>query len=262
MIEGFRSAAPDELRTIAAALRAHRLPAPLTELALAPYLSRTKALASTLISLTSEGLSSEHLALFLDSIASERDSRSEADEAVELVSTGPEAAGYPTRDTRIVVRDLFRQARESVLVAGYAVYQGREVFQTLAERMDAQPGLKVRMFLDVQRPYGDTSSESELLRHFAHRFRTVEWPGARLPEVYYDSRSLNPEARKRTSLHAKCVVVDDRVAFISSANFTEAAQVRNIEIGALIRSERFARQLAVHFMALADHQDLKRLPGI
>jgi phosphatidylserine/phosphatidylglycerophosphate/cardiolipin synthase-like enzyme len=37
---------------------------------------------------------------------------------------------------------------------------------------------------------------------------------------------------------------------VTSANFTEAAQTRNIEVGALIRSERFAIRLADHFEAL------------
>jgi phosphatidylserine/phosphatidylglycerophosphate/cardiolipin synthase-like enzyme len=157
---------------------------------------------------------------------------------------------------------LFRQAEQSVLVAGYAVYQGRDVFQALAERMDAEPRLQVRMFLDVQRGHGETSSSSEILRRFVHRFRTQEWPGPRLPEVYYDPRSLDDEGPKRASLHAKCIVADERIAFISSANFTEAAQVRNIEVGAIVRSVPFARQLAGYFLALAERHALERLPGI
>ncbi len=149
-----------------------------------------------------------------------------------------------------------------MLIAGYAVYQGRAVFRALAERMDANTDLSVQMFLDVQRSHGDTSAPSEILRRFANRFRTQEWPGTRLPAIYYDPRSLDDEASTRTSLHAKCVVVDEQVAFISSANFTEAAQVRNIEVGVLIRLGSFARQLAGHFMGLADRHSLERVPGI
>ena len=84
------------------------------------------------------------------------------------------------------MRELFRQAEQSVLVAGYAVYPGRDVFEALAERMDARPELKVRMLLDVQRKRGDTSAPSDIVRRFADRFRRREWPGSRLPEVYYD----------------------------------------------------------------------------
>lgn len=262
MIEGLSSLSLDELRGLAAALRAGRLSVPLSQLALGPYLGRAAATVSpALVKLTAEGLSSEHLALFLDALASERDARGRA-VRVELVTTGPETDGSPARDTRIVVRELFRGAEESVLVAGYAIYQGRDVFGALAERMEAKPELRVRMFLDVQRTRGDTSRPSEVLRLFAHRFRTHQWPGQRLPEVYYDPRSLAPDGAERASLHAKCIVVDERVAFVSSANFTEAAQLRNIEVGVLLRSPALARQLAGHFEALADRNVLVRLPGL
>jgi phosphatidylserine/phosphatidylglycerophosphate/cardiolipin synthase-like enzyme len=150
-----------------------------------------------------------------------------------------------------VVRELFTSATESVLVAGYAVYQGREVFRSLSENMAEKPALKVALYLDVQRPHADTSSNVEVLAHFVRRFREQEWLGKRLPEVFYDPRSLNLDAKKRSSLHAKCVVVDKKVAFVSSANFTEAAHVRNIEAGVFIRSTRFASRLAHRFVALA-----------
>jgi phosphatidylserine/phosphatidylglycerophosphate/cardiolipin synthase-like enzyme len=44
--------------------------------------------------------------------------------------------------------------------------------------------------------------------------------------------------------HAKCVVVDGKRSFVSSANFTDRGQERNIEVGALIDDSRFATQLA------------------
>jgi phosphatidylserine/phosphatidylglycerophosphate/cardiolipin synthase-like enzyme len=49
------------------------------------------------------------------------------------------------------------------------------------------------------------------------------------------------------------------VAFVTSANFTEAAQTRNIEVGALIRCERFASSLAAHFSTLTEAGLLKRI---
>jgi phosphatidylserine/phosphatidylglycerophosphate/cardiolipin synthase-like enzyme len=125
--------------------------------------------------------------------------------------------------------------------------------------MQERPNLVVRLFLDVQRHPADTAIDGELLRRFAHRFRTHEWPGGQLPLLYYDPRSLSTETSKRSSLHAKCVVVDRRVAFVTSANFTEAAQTRNIEVGALIHCERFAAHLGAHFEKLAGVGLLRRL---
>jgi phosphatidylserine/phosphatidylglycerophosphate/cardiolipin synthase-like enzyme len=119
--------------------------------------------------------------------------------------------------------------------------------------------LRVNFFLDVHRPPADTSPAEDVLRRFAQRFQTHEWPGGRLPELYYDPRSLDLDALKRSSLHAKCIVVDQRMAFVTSANFTEAAQTRNIEVGALIRCERFATRLAEHFETLVIAGLLKSL---
>ena len=65
---------------------------------------------------------------------------------------------------------------------------------------------------------------------------------------------------KAASLHAKCIVVDKGLAFVSSANFTEAAQTKNIEVGVLIRSPAFARRLSEHFEILASTCAVKPVP--
>src|SRR5262249_34291790 len=157
--------------------------------------------------------------------------------AIDLVTTGPEAPGIANRDTRVVVRELFAHAESAVLLAGYAVYQGKSVFEALADRMAIRPALRVRLFLDIQRGPGDTSLSSVVVHRFAERFRTTQWPqDRRLPEVYYDPRSLDLSHHERSSMHAKCVIVDGLHVFISSANFTEAAQNRNVEVGILVRS--------------------------
>jgi phosphatidylserine/phosphatidylglycerophosphate/cardiolipin synthase-like enzyme len=104
------------------------------------------------------------------------------------------------------------------------------------------------------------SSPSELVRIFVERFARKEWPGRLLPSLYYDPRSLETDPTKRASLHAKCVVIDGQKAFISSANFTEAAQTRNIEVGVLVHSVALATRLAEHFQKLAMTGVLKPIP--
>ena len=132
-------------------------------------------------------------------------------------------------------------------MAGYAVYQGQRVFAALADRMQALPQLNVRMFLDVQRGPCDTSTHAEIVRRFVHRFQNQQWPPDRpLPKAFYDPRSLDLAPDKRACLHAKCIVVDGQSVFISSANFTEAAQERNIEVGMLVRSRSLADRIVVH----------------
>lgn len=113
------------------------------------------------------------------------------------------------------------------------------------------PKPTVQMFLNVKRPFGDTSTDGELISAFAYRFRTEHWPRDRpLPEIYFDPRSLAMEAKRKAVLHAKCVVIDGRTSFVSSANFTEAAQERNIEVGVLVRSRVIAERLIDFFATL------------
>lgn len=182
-------------------------------------------------------------------------------DAVTLVWTGPEAPGVVNRDTKVVVQELFSKAKESVLVAGFAVYQGRDVFKALATQMDSNPNLNVSMYLNVQRKHMDTTASEYLLQDFAEKFKKKDWPGKRLPEVYYDPRSLAVNTEKKAVLHAKCIVVDRKIAFVSSANFTEAAQERNIEAGVLIDAPSFAEQLEGHFDALSQSGVLVRVFG-
>lgn len=196
----------------------------------------------------------------MELIAAAIDQRPRLEQMVDLVATGPhEPAGTP-RATSVVVGDLFREAKKSVLVSGYAVRQGQKVFRDLADRMAECRTLHVRLYLDVQRTNGDTSMPEEILRRFSGRFRSTQWPLARpLPELYFDPRSVALDRSKAGSLHAKCVVVDSQRVFISSANFTEAAQERNIEIGLLLDSPILANRVAEFFERMVQVGVLQRL---
>jgi len=242
-----------DLQEIALAIRSGHLAPPDSTIALQRLVPASSApsVANDLQWLSERGFAPEQLAVALDMLIADRRARPRLDNLLELVTTGPEVAGIANRDTSVVVRDLFTNARESVLLAGYAIYQGQRVFQALADRLLAVPALKVRLFLDIQRAAGDTSAPAELITRFAERFRSQQWPTDRpLPEVYFDPRSLESDPTERACLHAKCVVVDQQTVFVSSANFTEAAQKRNLEIGLLIRSHSLASQVIHYFEEL------------
>ncbi|MHC5614999.1 MAG: hypothetical protein ACYTXA_29470 [Nostoc sp.] len=53
-----------------------------------------------------------------------------------MVWTGPEIAGSQSRDTGVVVRELFSTAKTSVLISSFAIdkkQKARELFMVLAE---------------------------------------------------------------------------------------------------------------------------------
>ncbi len=262
MTARFKNLSDQDLREIALAIRSGRLAPPYTTVALQRIISgEVAALAADLQWLSQSGFGAEQVAVALDLLRADRRARPPVEDVLELVTTGPEVSGIANRDTGVVVRELFAGARESVLVAGYAVYQGQRVFQALADRMVEIPGLKVRMFLDIQRGPGDTTASPELIRRFAERFRSYHWPKDRpLPEVFSDPRSLETDPQRRGSLHAKCVVVDGKDVFVSSANFTEAAQQRNLEVGLLIHCQPVATRVTRFFDRLLAEALLAPVP--
>jgi phosphatidylserine/phosphatidylglycerophosphate/cardiolipin synthase-like enzyme len=109
--------------------------------------------------------------------------------------------------------------------------------------------LVVALRLDLVGPEPGSPLADEVLPQSPSRWYVT---GQRLPTVYHDPRSLAPEQGKRSSLHARCVVVDRQTALVSSANFTEAAHLRNIEVGTLVHGAGFAARLVEHFEMLAD----------
>jgi hypothetical protein len=111
-------------------------------------------------------MSPQQIAAVLGLLIRDRAQRPLPEGLVDLVNTGPDVVGF-NRDTGVVVRELFANATKSVLIAGYAIYQGQQVFHSLAERMRQLPSLDVTMFLDIQRTSGDTSATGELVRRFA-----------------------------------------------------------------------------------------------
>lgn len=208
--------------------------------------------AAALIQWEEQQFTPEQIAWIIRKVINDRrQHRRVNDDDLKLVLTGPESPGLPIRDTAAVVHELFLAAQQSVVIAGYAIYHGQRVFKALAQRMAKMPDLKVRMFLDVVLSQGHTTNSVKNVDEvFADHFKTSEWPiGYPLPEVFCYTRSSTAN-NDRSPMHAKCVVVDGKTAFISSANFTDAAQERNIEVGVLIHTTSIAERLTQHFEGL------------
>lgn len=179
---------------------------------------------------------------------------------LDLVWSGPEVAGLHARDTRRVYEEIIGSAEHSLWISTYVFFDGQKAFDVLARRMDSTPGLRVTLLLNIQRKRGDTTDADHLVRKFAERFWTKEWPGSARPQLYYDPRSLELEIPGGV-LHAKAVVADGQTVFITSANLTEAALERNIELGILVRDSALAQSVNLHFQGLVEARLLKPLPS-
>lgn len=265
MSHPLRALGRSALAGLADALAAGRIGAPITRAALAPHVAEEHldGVWDALVGLERDGMAPRHLAVAVRLLVEERESGQRMSDRVELVWSPPDLDHVDARDTGVVVRELFQRATRSVLIATFALDERKKaetLFGGLAARMDADPELSVRVFANVHRRYDDPTPGPELIREFASRVRHQIWPGQRLPEVFYDPRSVEQESGRHAVLHAKAVVVDGRWTLLTSANFTEAAQERNIEAGVVLDDRRIAERVVRQFDALVQRGDLRRLP--
>jgi phosphatidylserine/phosphatidylglycerophosphate/cardiolipin synthase-like enzyme len=247
---------------LATALTAGRLQAPYAIPILESYVPSglCREIVDELNRLSVAGVAPAHIGYSLNLLAAERATVQQLRDRVEMVWTGQEIAGSESRSTAVVVRELFNTAQRSLLIASFAIDRGekaRTLFTGLAQRMYSEPALRVQMFLNVQRPYSNEEPESVLLRRFSKTFRREIWAGNRLPELFYDPRSLAIGAETKACLHAKCVVADEERLLITSANFTEAAHERNIEAGVLLADPAAAKAICAQFASLVMKSKLK-----
>jgi phosphatidylserine/phosphatidylglycerophosphate/cardiolipin synthase-like enzyme len=100
-------------------------------------------------------------------------------------------------------------------------------------------------------------SEGQLTSDAIKAFRGV--PATRMRLYYWP---LAQRERNQTGfpgkLHAKCAIVDD-VALVGSANLTDAAFNRNMELGLLVRSPVVVTTLVEHFEELIRRGVLARV---
>ncbi|QAT87945.1 Cardiolipin synthase C [Corallococcus coralloides] len=209
-----------DLERLQAALAGRRLSFPLSRLGIQG--EGLELLADEALSLNALGRDAA-LAV-LDAVLAERRNGTRRP---ELVWTGPESRWSGARDTAVVLADLFRGATTTVLLAGFAFDHAADVLRPLHEAM--QRGVSCRLFADA---------------HVAAGFLREHWPfGPPFPERY----GFAPAKGVFASLHAKCVVVDGRRVFVTSANFTDRGQTRNVEVGVLLDDAQLAAVLEAQF---------------
>ncbi len=249
---------------MAAALHSGRLKPPYTAFAVAewaPQVSR-EFLAAELCSLSGAGFTPETLAITLKILAEEAAVRQRALDQVQLVWTSPDEEGPHVRDTSVVVRQLSSEARQSLWISTYGVFNGQEVFQPVHGAMSLWPKLQVFLILNISCDDQNALFGEAAVAKYAKLFWKYQWPWTLRPIIYYDPRGPEEHPKMPACQHAKCILVDDETAFITSANFTESAHERNIELGVLFRENpRVAQSIRAKFESLIQNGFLKPLPA-
>lgn len=175
-----------------------------------------------------DGTSGASIALALETALAAK--MSTATVSVDVVVTGPDSPAAPVRLTSEVVRQLIARAQQRVTLVSYAAYQ----MPTILAALDAAVARGVRVDLILESPeHLDGGGGAAAYA----KYRVYHWPA--------DQRDP-PEAK----LHAKAVIVDSRDVLLTSANMTNAAYDKNIELGLLCRGGGTAGRVQKHFDAL------------
>jgi phosphatidylserine/phosphatidylglycerophosphate/cardiolipin synthase-like enzyme len=249
------------LKELGAALQEGILRHGFSEQSIFPFVGpHSGPVVDSLFSLQSLGCNSSILGIICAALGSALSRRDEAQNCIQLVLSGPEVTGFPVTDTKTTAMSLFEEAREEVLVTSYVFHEGAEFFQALAEKHDDDPNLRVTFIVDLSHRRKSNEPLSVLAQAFVSEFKAKHWPGKRYPFLFHDPRLFHSsEANFRGVLHAKTIVIDRKVALVTSANFTGAGQSRNIEAGVLVRHEAVATRLHGFFTGLLNANVLERI---
>ncbi|HWQ22574.1 MAG TPA: DISARM system phospholipase D-like protein DrmC [Gaiellaceae bacterium] len=172
-------------------------------------------------------------------------------ERISIVWTGPDTPVVPVRRTDQALLELVGAATERLIVVSFAVYKVPEVASALVAA--AGRGCEVAIVLESEAESGGrvTYEMSEALGSaVAEHAALYTWPLDQRPDV---------GAGKRASLHAKCAVADGERLLVSSANLTEYAFTKNMELGLLVEDGEVPRRVQAHLEALIAGRVLRPL---
>lgn len=145
----------------------------------------------------------------------------------ELVWSGPTTSVVPVRRTEQVLSDLIGCAERRLTMTSFGIFHVPRLVEELERSLER--GVLLRIVLGDREAHSDQEIErqrQQLGRVVATRATLLQWPA---------QRRARDEQGRAGLMHIKAAVADSRVAFLTSANLTEAALERNMELGVLIR---------------------------
>lgn len=171
----------------------------------------------------------------------------------EIIWTGPANGRFPVRRIDQVLYDLIATANHRIVLVTFAAHRVRHLCDHLTEAVNR--GVELTLIVE-----SEEESEGQLTRDAVAAFQKVPLARARLYYWPLAQRDRNPAGRPG-KLHVKCAIVDD-VAIIGSANLTDDAFTRNMELGLLVRDGTTVLSLVEHFHELIRCGVLAEVPRV
>lgn len=168
--------------------------------------------------------------------------RGQAEQHIELLWSGPSPADQiPARRIDQALYDLIANAKQEILLVTFAAAKIARLANELLKAHHR--GVRIRLILEFEQ-----ASEGQLSYDAIKAFPSELVKAA---DIYFwpvEKRERN-QAGRPGKLHAKLAIVDD-TALVSSANLTDDAFNRNLELGVLVRNPVFLRTTVDHIHTL------------
>jgi cardiolipin synthase len=170
---------------------------------------------------------------------------------IEMLWSGPPPAGHlPARRIDQTLYDLIARAKREILLVTFAAVKVDRLASALLQA--ANRGVRIRLILEFAE-----ASEGQLSFDALNAFPPALVASV---EVYYwpvEKRQRN-DAGRPGKLHAKLALIDDAV-LMSSANLTDDAFNRNLELGVRLTDASVVSWARGHFEGLVNDSTLRRL---
>lgn len=171
-------------------------------------------------------------------------------QSVELVWTGPDVEGVPSRRTEQAILQVLDSATQRITLVSYAVYRIPRICEALVRA--AHRGVRINVIVETP---NKIEGQTE--------YDTIQALGAKVGAVstvyYWPEEKRAPEGGKQGILHVKCAVADGHYLFLSSANLTEYAFTVNMELGILVTGGPLPGQVEEQFDRLIAESVLQKI---
>lgn len=169
---------------------------------------------------------------------------------VELVWTGPSTGLVPVRYTAQVLCELIESAKEQLFIVSYVAYDVTSITKALQSAVGRQ--VEINILLERSTGHGGTVTVDSVqtMRNALPSAHIYVWGNATGDE--YGATPVG-------SVHAKCAVADGKIAFVTSANLSNAAMDRNMELGIMVRGGSLPENLQKQLDSLVNMGIVERI---
>jgi cardiolipin synthase A/B len=169
--------------------------------------------------------------------ASHAYNKARTETSLELVWTGPPTHQISTRKTEQALLEVINTSKTNMFFTCFVSYKATKIIAAIKNAINR--GVDISILIE--------SSDDPDDGIFANAIDKMKQS---LPEAkifYWKKKEAEFEDGK---VHAKIAVADNQVCFISSANLTEYAMEKNMEVGILIYGGTVPEKLHEHLKAL------------